>query len=750
MLVQDKILIHEWVCKALEGTISQAESDRLQEALAADPDALGYYQTCIQVNMGLVKIQPILDDSLAMNSCLQEMAEYEKQAEVLDIKDICPKPEWTPIKMAPVAAQTRPTNKMLLYAAIVSTAALFLMMLYVYHNPRAVRQEVATLADSLNAEWADSDNGFRSGSRLRTGQGPATLSRGMVKLLYDDGVEVVIEAPAEFELLTSMEIALRSGRLYATVSEAGKGFTVRTQNARIIDLGTEFGVDVNTGGDTSLHVFKGKTTLIAGFQRKEKEIAEVTAEQARRVDTFNADIKAIEFDKKTFARSFDSRTQSVWRGESVAALSDALAGTLNPRRTDAPFGTAGGPAAETVWVGADKPVVGPGIFLPMPENPFISGLFVPNGADGPIPVSADGRVHWDAPAAPLRQRIGVLRFDIRSYAGDRRGAALGLYLRELVGTRPVAVYGLIDETADAWSEADLNYANAPGFRPALLGRYDLDAAVLRRLGTIAFSQLGPNHSAPELLPLDAFIGGDTNGLLTFVLVCEESHPSAEWRFVTKEGDPSQSPSLVFSSGADAVTIRTADGNGADTYLTNDNQYSVVNSEDTHGGETSFRVRNYWKDAILATNAGVVELDEAGQKQTCAFMLEGRPVGTPDNPVVALRANAGITFDLRQMQRQSPENRPARSFSTVCGVPENIAEYAAAYRADYVPGVNVYVLVDGVVRFSHRGLNARREPITIHLTLEPADRWLTLAITGGADQKSPYDWCLFVRPQILFE
>ena len=133
-----------------------------------------------------------------------------------------------------------------------------------------------------------------------------------------------------------------------------------------------------------------------------------------------------------------------------------------------------------------------------------------------------------------------------------------------------------------------------------------------------------------------------------------------------------------------------------------------------------------------------------------LVLERRAAGTPDNPVVALRANAGITFDLHQMQRQSPENRPARSFSAAVGVPENMADLAASYRAGYVPSVNVYVLVDGEVRFSRRGLIARQQPETIHLPLEPTDRWLTLAITGGADQKSPYDWCLFVRPQIVFE
>lgn len=745
MQINDKILVHEWVNKALEGSITEEEGRRLQEVLGADVQAVRYYQECIDINVGLLKIQPILDDSLAMSLCLEEMAEYEKKAQVVEVEDVCQEPERLPIKMTPVPVQTRQTSKMSLYVAIVSTAAMVLMMLYVHFNPRPVQQQVAVLLDSMDAEWFTPEYAHDKGDRLMTGQGPAVLTRGMIKLLYDDGVEVVIEAPAEYDLLTSTEIALHHGRLFATVSEAGKGFTVRTENTRIIDLGTEFGVDAAAGGATELHVFKGKTTLIAGFSKKEKELVEVSAEQARRVDALNAGIKAIELDRKVFTRSFDSQSRSIWRGETVVELADVLGGKLTASNRLATVHD-----GDTVWLGTEMAGLEPGGFWPMADNPFVSGLFIPNGADGRIAINAEGDLFWEAPSAPLRQRLGFLRFDIHTVNGDRRGAILRLNLRERVGTRPVAVYGLLDEELDTWSESDLSYATAPGVRPALLGRYDLDETTLTRLGTITFGELGINLSDTAYLNLDDFIRRDTNGLLTLVLICEDSHPSAEWRITTKEGDPSKSPALVFSSDTIPVMIHTADGNGADTYLTNDNQHSTVNTADTHGGETSFRIRNYWKDTVLVTNSGVVEFEAADRKDTCSFLLNRQSVGSADQPVVAVRANAGITFDLQQMRSRTPEHRPARSFTAVCGMPENILDYATLYEADYVPSVNVYVLVDGQVRFSQRGLDPRRRSLEIDLTLTPTDRCLTLAVTGGADQKSPYDWCLFVRPRILFE
>jgi hypothetical protein len=747
MQVHEKILIHELVCKALEGSICDSESDRLQEILASDAGALRYYQICIQFNLGLQKIQPILSDSWAMSLCLEEMAEYEKTAEILNIEEVCPKPDWIPVEMTPVPAAVRRKSKMLLYTAIASTAALLLMMLYVYHNPRPVQQEVATLMDSFNADWASPDSSLKRGARVMTGQGPIALNRGMIKLLYDDGVEVVIEAPAKFELLTSMEITLHHGRLFATVSDAGKGFIVRTQNARIIDLGTEFGVQTDSAGDTALHVFKGKTALIAGFERKGKEIVEVTAQQARRVDALNAEIKAIDLDKSAFARSFDSEQGTVWRGEYFVSLSDALSGTLHVTG-----GRDARSVAEPVWVKSDKPELGPGIFQPMKNNLFINGIFVPNGVDGPIAISSEADLRWDAPASPVRQRISFLRFDIRSFEGDAGGAILRMNVREMVGeAKPIAVYGLVREELDDWSEAALNYANAPGLLAAPLGRYNLDLTVLQRLGTIAFKRSGMNDSEPAKLNMDEFIRRDTNGLVTLVLVCEESELSAEWRFVSKEGDPSTAPALVFNaSGPEPIKITTADGNGADTYAAHDNHHDVITTENVYGGETGFRVRNYWKEMILITNSGVVEFDEGGRRERCDFVLEGRSAGAGENPVVSLRANAGITFDLRQMRRQAPENRSARRFTAMCGVPENIAQYSTVYRSGYVPSVNVYILVDGQVRFVRTDVNPLQSAESIDLPLSPADRYLTLTVTSATEQKTSFDWCLFVRPQIMFE
>jgi hypothetical protein len=49
------------------------------------------------------------------------------------------------------------------------------------------------------------------------------------------------------------------GRVYASVPKEALGFTIYTQNSKIIDLGTEFGVDTAMDGTVEIHVINVRT-----------------------------------------------------------------------------------------------------------------------------------------------------------------------------------------------------------------------------------------------------------------------------------------------------------------------------------------------------------------------------------------------------------------------------------------------------------------------------------------------------------
>ncbi|WP_197527425.1 FecR family protein [Pirellulimonas nuda] len=87
------------------------------------------------------------------------------------------------------------------------------------------------------------------------------VTSGRLSLEYSHGTKVVLHSPAAYQLLSDMKAKMIVGRLKATVSEGGKGFSVATPRATVVDLGTEFGVEVSDDGATDVLVFQGEVDV---------------------------------------------------------------------------------------------------------------------------------------------------------------------------------------------------------------------------------------------------------------------------------------------------------------------------------------------------------------------------------------------------------------------------------------------------------------------------------------------------------
>lgn len=129
-------------------------------------------------------------------------------------------------------------------------------------NTAASAEKVATLRRGVNAVWSGPGE-VPEMSRLHVGQ-VVSLESGQVEMIFDSGVEVVLKGPAHFEVRSAASAYSSRGTISARVGPEGKGFTIDTPSARVIDLGTEFGVDVAADGDTEVAVFKGFVDLRVG------------------------------------------------------------------------------------------------------------------------------------------------------------------------------------------------------------------------------------------------------------------------------------------------------------------------------------------------------------------------------------------------------------------------------------------------------------------------------------------------------
>lgn len=94
------------------------------------------------------------------------------------------------------------------------------------------------------------------------------LQSGAMVVALDVGGTARFEGSAVFEIIDANRIRLESGDLQARFEEPGQGFTVITPEGAVIDLGTEFRVEVS-GRESKVEVVEGRVRATAGNAMRE-------------------------------------------------------------------------------------------------------------------------------------------------------------------------------------------------------------------------------------------------------------------------------------------------------------------------------------------------------------------------------------------------------------------------------------------------------------------------------------------------
>ncbi len=118
---------------------------------------------------------------------------------------------------------------------------------------------VAYVKDARLAKWLDAEQAPDEAGQMRPGR--YTLEQGAVSVVLARGTNLVIQSPAAFVILDDNRIQLETGRLVARVPQQSAGFTVQVHGLRLIDIGTEFGVDVNESGQVLASTFEGMVVV---------------------------------------------------------------------------------------------------------------------------------------------------------------------------------------------------------------------------------------------------------------------------------------------------------------------------------------------------------------------------------------------------------------------------------------------------------------------------------------------------------
>lgn len=231
---------------ALEGVISDADFLRLEAELTIDPAARRDYYDRVAL-------------SLLLEAEAVELPQARECKNVLSVESSASRRRWRGA-----------------FAAMASLAAVLTIMVALQFRERTApplsivperfaggtdeklaenrASGFAVISGQADAIWTGG-RALADGSLVSTGE--LHLQSGFVQLELFSGVVLVAEGEARFSVLSPMEVALSRGKVRARVPEPAQGFRILTAVGEVVDLGTEFAVNVTEAG-SEIHVLDGE------------------------------------------------------------------------------------------------------------------------------------------------------------------------------------------------------------------------------------------------------------------------------------------------------------------------------------------------------------------------------------------------------------------------------------------------------------------------------------------------------------
>jgi hypothetical protein len=243
-----------------EGTISDEELRELELLLESDPVARDFYIDFIIINSEI---------SWLIRARQHSSMDLGPRISV-DVLENPTKPKKTPVveflsNWADFLNQHSPLSFILLF--VVLATMLFATTYFISsRNSGTISPEplfAAQLTATKDCRWAMTTDAPKDMEALQTGR-RLNLEKGLAEITYSNQAKVVIEGPASYTVESQMSGLLSLGKLFAQADAAqSRQFTILTPNAKFVDMGTEFGVEIDAKGRSSLAVFSGKVNASA-------------------------------------------------------------------------------------------------------------------------------------------------------------------------------------------------------------------------------------------------------------------------------------------------------------------------------------------------------------------------------------------------------------------------------------------------------------------------------------------------------
>ena len=250
--------IESLILRHLTDGLNAEEQRRLAEALQSSPEARKLLSSHLQVEASMLR--------LARGQAISTVPAVENRG-VTKVIETDPAPKRS--------ARTR--VRRYIYAVTAAVALLVTLLLASFVNgPRVAnsdgssrkpvtRSPIAYVTRSIGTTWtnATNQNGNNFAIEANTSKEDRTVAidEGIVEVEFASGATVILEGPATLEVVSADAGVLHRGRLRSIVPPEAFGFSIASRKKTIVDLGTEFGLEVDKGGATEVHVFDGEVEV---------------------------------------------------------------------------------------------------------------------------------------------------------------------------------------------------------------------------------------------------------------------------------------------------------------------------------------------------------------------------------------------------------------------------------------------------------------------------------------------------------
>lgn len=267
--VPDRNEVRALILKMMDEVFSQPEADRLEFLLRQSVTVQEWYAEEFEVIGGLWwDNRQAASQTVCENWQLVAVAGDNRSA----IGEISTVP--TDLKLTARPAKRWPSIAVVAAAALLFYGGFIILAWDLHPNANELggshpaskgfaSDAVATLQATIDCYWSVDEKHYRAlrdGELLTSGR-VIQLESGSAEIRFHRGANVWLHGPSTFRIDSDNAGHLAIGKVTAHVPQQSQGFAIDTPSARIVDLGTEFGVQVDAQGRADIEVTRGEVEV---------------------------------------------------------------------------------------------------------------------------------------------------------------------------------------------------------------------------------------------------------------------------------------------------------------------------------------------------------------------------------------------------------------------------------------------------------------------------------------------------------